>query len=225
MPKISKPNPVALALLEAGLVDLNRPSTRRVRKIVTPSGRRPRGAFPSRKSEIPVKYESLIEKMTLRVLEVAPSVRKFVTQPRVFEFHDASGKRRYTPDIAVTTDGYDILIEVKDDSFSLDSESVRRLRGVVEHLRNEGLTLVFVLRSDVQQNGLQNKLELLLRDRPARGRYRDDIDTTLWDPEIGTCPTPDLQQLWESAKRECDELLQRVMRRDPDDLLRIDLDN
>jgi len=219
MPKTSRRNPVASALLEASLVDPGHPSTRRVRKIVTPSGRRPRGNFPSRKSSAPAKYESLIEKMVLRVLEVAPSVRKIVTQPQVFEFHDARGKRRYTPDVAVKTDLLDFFIEVKDDSFSSDPKTVRKMRGAAEHLRHEGLTLVFVLRSDVQQNGLQDDLEILFRNRPIRGRFRDDTDTTMWDPEKGTCPPPEIQQRWDNAKRACDELLHRVMRRDPDDLL------
>ncbi len=195
-------------------------SLRQPRRIVTVSGRGVRGFFPSRKSAKPVQFESLIEEMTLRLLEVAPSVRSITTQPGVIEYLDGWQKRRYTPDVEIATDHGTSFIEVKDDlALSPHSEAAVRIRAAVRYLRQNSGRLHIVLRSDLIANDLQLHLAHLLRQRPLRNRYRPDIDCTLWDPESGTEPSAAVQQQWEEAKRECDELLGRIMGRNPDDLL------
>ncbi len=198
------------------------PPSRRPRRIVTVSGRGVRGIFPSRKSAKPAQYESLIEAMTLRFLEVAPAVTAITTQPQVFEYSDGTCRRRYTPDVAIETTNGTAFLEVKDDaSLASHSRATVRLRAASRYLRQRGERFHLVLRSDLIANGLQDRLQLLLSARPMRGRYRLNIDATLWDPENGTHPSTEVQQQWKSAKRECDALLQRIMKRDPDDLLPI----
>lgn len=211
MPKISQ----ALA---------NQPSTRRPRRIVTVSGRGVRGRFPSRKSSTPAQFESLVEEMALRFLEAAPSVKSLATQPRVFEYTDGTRRRRYTPDveIEIETTHDTVFLEVKDDrKFTANSEAATRLRAALPHLRQCGHRLHIVFRSDLVMNDLQGQLVLLLRMRPLRGRYRPAIDASPWDPENGTLPSADIQQQWEDAKRQCDDLLSRIMNRDPDDFLSV----
>jgi len=196
------------------------PSSRRPRRIVTVSGRGVRGIFPSRKSAKPAQYESLVEEMALRFLEVAPSVTSIATQPQVFEYSDGAYRRRYTPDVAIETTIGTAFLEVKDDaSLNSHSRATVRLRAAIRHLRQRGEHFHLVLRSDFIANNLQRQLELLLNARPMRGRYRPNIDASLWDPENGTHPSTEVQQQWESAKHECDALLHRIMKRDPDDLL------
>lgn len=46
-------------------------SDRKVRSVVTRSGLRARGVFPSIKAPARARYESLVERDTLRVLEVS----------------------------------------------------------------------------------------------------------------------------------------------------------
>ncbi|MFM0658605.1 Tn7 transposase TnsA N-terminal domain-containing protein [Paraburkholderia sediminicola] len=199
-------------------------SLRRPRRIVTVSGRGVRGIFPSRKSAKPAQFESLVEEMTLRLLEAAPSVRSIATQPRVFEYADGISQRRYTPDVEIEIDGADrtAFLEVKDDAtFTPDSKAAARISAALPHLRQRGHRLHIVLRSDLVANDLQRQLGLLFRMRPLRARYRPDIDSSLWDPENGSTPPADVQQQWEDAKRQCDELLRRIMKRDPDDLLAV----
>ncbi|ACA89195.1 MULTISPECIES: TnsA endonuclease N-terminal domain-containing protein [Burkholderia cepacia complex] len=196
------------------------PSSRRTRRIVTVSGRGVRGIFPSRKSAKPAQYESLIEEMALRFLEVAPSVKSIATQPQIFEYSDGASRRRYTPDVAIETTNGTAFLEVKDDaSLTSHSRATVRLRAANRYLRQRSERFHLVLRSDLIANNLQRQLELLLNVRPMRGRYRPNIDATLWDPENGTHPSAEVQQQWESAKQECDALLHRIMKRDPDDLL------
>ncbi|WP_260858647.1 hypothetical protein [Paraburkholderia sp. BCC1885] len=213
MPKISR----ALA---------NQPSTRLPRRIVTVSGRGVRGRFPSRKSAKPAQYESFVENMVLAFLEVAAAVKSLSTQPRVFEYPDGTSQRCYTPDVEIEikseTTHETAFLEVKDDrTFTANSEAATRLRAALPHVRQCGHRLHIVFRSDLVMNDLHGKLVLLLRMRPLRGRYRPDIDTSLWDPENGTTPSADIQQQWEDAKRQCDDLLSRIMNRDPDDFLSV----
>jgi len=196
------------------------PSPRRPRRIVTVSGRGVRGHFPTRKSEKPAQYESLNEEMALRLLEVAASVKSVSTQPEVFEYLHDERPRRYTPDVKIETESGCAFLEIKDDAaLATRSRSVIRLRLAVQHLRQRGHRLCIVLRSDLVANDLQAKLKLLLSVRPVRGRYRPNLNTALWDPENGLVPSDEIDQKWENAKRECDDLLSRIIKRDPDDLL------
>ncbi|MPW20153.1 hypothetical protein GCT13_25505 [Paraburkholderia sp. CNPSo 3157] len=193
---------------------------RRVRRIVTRSGRGVRGVFPSRKAAKPAEFESLAEEMALLVLEIATSITHIETQPTVFEFCDSDASRRYTPDIATRSAVGTTYFEVKyDKALTSDGDTVARLRRAVDHLRSEGHVLRFLLESELAASHLLNEIRELLRARPPRGRYRSNIDPTLWDPERGTSPGPAMLERWQSAQRQCDELLARVMRRDPDDLL------
>lgn len=196
------------------------PSSRQPRRIVTVSGRGVRGIFPSRKSAKRAQFESLVEEMALRVLEVAPSVKSLATQPLVFEYADGMRQRRYTPDLEIATPSGKSFLEVKDDrTLIAGSRSVARVRAAIRHLRQRGDRLDIILLSDLIANDLQRQLELLLRMRPLRTRYRACIDATQWDPENGTVPPPVILWQWEDAQRQCDDLLRRIMRRDPDDLL------
>jgi hypothetical protein len=158
--------------------------------------------------------------MMLRLLEIASSVRSITTQPGVIEYLDGWQKRRYTPDVEIATDHGTSFIEVKDDlALSPNSKATVRIRAAVRYMRQNGGRLHIVLRSDLIADDLQQHLAHLLRQRPLRNRYRPDIDATQWDPENGTQPSATLQRQWEEAKHECDELLGRIMGRNPDDLL------
>nr|WP_306456889.1 TnsA endonuclease N-terminal domain-containing protein [Paraburkholderia bryophila] len=155
-------------------------------------------------------------------MEVAPSVKSIATQPRVFEYMDGTRRRRYTPDVAIEigTANETAYLEVKDDgAFTRSSKAADRIRAAIRHFRQRGESFYIVFRADLVANNLQLQLELLFRTRPVRTRYRTDIDATLWDPESGTLPSAEIQQQWEDAKHQCDELLRRIMRRDPDELL------
>ncbi|WP_260427281.1 MULTISPECIES: Tn7 transposase TnsA N-terminal domain-containing protein [unclassified Burkholderia] len=198
-------------------------SSRRVRRIVTVSGRGVRGTFPSRKSAKSAQFESRIEEKTLRILEVAPLVESIETQPQVFEYSDGTYRRRYTPDVKIETGVGTVFLEVKDDeSLTSNSQAIARLSAAARYLRQRGHRFHIVLLSDLD-NDLQHQLELLLKARPIRRRYRPNIDATLWDPENGTHLPAELQQQWEDAKRECDAFLHRIMKRDPDDLLPVSI--
>ncbi|WP_268167446.1 hypothetical protein [Roseateles hydrophilus] len=198
-------------------------STRKPRPVVTPRGRRARGFQPSykqafSKSSFP-RFESLVEDDVLRVLEVAASVSRFVTQPYVVDLSDNGYRHDYTPDAEVTLQGSVALMEAKGDHW-LTVESARTtLARNARRLKTLGIPFLLLLESDARPSGLQVELKLLLRERPACNPRRRGLDPTQWDPSGTVQPTGHQLRRWRDAQKECDALLDRVMRRDPDEVL------
>lgn len=192
-------------------------SPRKVRNIVTVSGRGVRGRFPSYKAPIGAKFESLVEEALLRVLEVSTLVRTFETQPCVFQF-PGEKTLRYTPDARADIYDQQTFFEAKHDGFRKDKQGVDRLKEICIQMRGQGMRLAVVLESELRGRELQQDLAKLLRDRPAPGRFRPGLDANQWDPLGREEPTSETLRRWRTAQRECDALLERVMRRNPDDL-------
>jgi hypothetical protein len=192
-------------------------SSRKVRPVVTPSGHRARGKFPSIKGKT-TRFESLVEEDALRVLEVAASVLAIDTHPWVLALSDLNGNSfHYTPDGFVTLRDGAFLFEVKGDWLLKRQTSVDSLLRSFRALENHGVPIVLLTESDVRASGLQDELKALLRLRPVGGRYRDAVDASRWDPVGGTSPSAEVLRRWSDAQRECDALLERVMRRGPDE--------
>lgn len=194
-------------------------SHRKIRNIVTPSGIGVRGHFPSYKASHGAQFESLIEEAALRVLEVASIIESIETQPCVLQLDGSPKTLHYTPDLRVTFNGKECFFEVKSDRFLSQVKTVARLRNVIDRINREDKRLYIILESDVREDRLQERLTHLLRERPAPRRYDADLDPSLWDPRCAHEPTTVILQRWQEAQRICDELLKRVMRRDPGELL------
>jgi len=194
-------------------------STRKVRKIVTRRGKGVRGNFPSRKAPKKLQFESLVEERVLRVMEVSSLPRVIYTQPRVFDLPGDPEPVRYTPDVQTQIAEVQYFFESKADTFIRNEDQRIRVENVARSMRSHGFNFTLILDSDVRENGLQEELTELLRERPLVGRYRDDIDCNAWDPLGRYVPDPDMESRWLRAQRVCDELLARVMKRDPDDLI------
>ena len=193
-------------------------SKRKVRPVVTPSGKRARGNFPSNKAPNRARFESLLEQDVLRPLEVSTRVRVLRTHPVVLAL-PGDPIVHYTPDVQVEGDEEGFLVETKATFFLTKTASRERLQECVRRLRLHGITLVVIVESDVRGHGFQEELKDLLRRRPLVGRYRPNIDTNLWNPLKPAIGDFELERRWRAAQRECDALLDRVMRRDPDDLI------
>lgn len=201
----------------AALLDSLR-SHRKVARVVTPGGVAPRGYPSSRKCRRP-KFQSLVEEDCGRVLELANCVTGYETHPLVLDLGRSGAPLTYTPDLLVWFGDHGALIEIKPASKLTHRIVAMRLRSVMEGLARHGIPLVLMLDTDARANGIQRDLKLLQRAQPARGHWRDDIDATAWDPERGTNVPEELRDLWANAKSECDALLERVMRRDPGELI------
>ena len=192
-------------------------SDRKVREIVTVSGRGVRGHFPSYKGQL-LKFESLIEADALRVFNVASMVTSLVTQPVVLNIPTDLKPRRYTPDLQVTFCGQSYYTEIKPANFQKSRRVATQLRQVIQHFKTSRSRFALLTDTDLRPAGLQEELTDLLRLRPAPGRFDPTLDGILWDPHCIHTATPEILRRWYAAQQECDALLQRVMRRDPDSL-------
>ena len=190
---------------------------RKVREIVTVSGQIPRGHFPSRKAKR-LKYESLIELDSLRVFEVASHVTKVLTQQLVIKIASDGRTRRYTPDFTAKILDKDFYVEVKPDDFAANPKVANRMKDVVAFMRKENLNFFFITADDVRANGLQDILKDLLAKRPPPGRYELNRDPNIWDTPGSELTEPELTAQWIQAQKFCNDLLERVMKRDPDSL-------
>jgi len=197
-------------------------SDRKVRPVVTPSGHRARGHFPSLKGS-ETHYESLVEEDALRIFEIATTVCKVHTHPYVLKLRTggaAVGKTfHYTPDAVVTFARTSSLIEVKGDWLLKLPKPKAGLLRILRALRQHEVAIALVTETDIRLAGLQEQLKQLLKIRPACIRLRKNIDTTAWDPTGAVQPDGDTLRRWRAAQQECDALLDRVMRRDPDEVI------
>jgi len=193
-------------------------SKRKVRPVVTPSGRRARGHAPSIKAPTWLRYESLVEFDVLRVAETSSIVHLIRTHPVVLELPGVK-PIHYTPDAQLEWPEGGVLVETKASYFLTLEPSRRRLQEVVTRLAMHGLKLMLVVEEDVRRDGLQDELKELLRLRPRVGRYRPGIDASRWDPLGRSVVDFQLERRWRAAQQECDELLRRVMRRDPGEFI------
>lgn len=194
-------------------------SERPVRPVVTPSGHRARGYFPSNKAR-KARFESLVEEDALRVLETAASVLTIQTHPWILELQEAGSRRfRYTPDVFITREDTALLVEVKGDGLLQRERPAANLRRSFAALYAHGIPIVLLTESDVRRAGLQQELKELFQLRPVGGRGRSGIDPTQWDVLGGSQPAGDQLRRWREAQKECDALLERVMRRGPDEAI------
>lgn len=193
-------------------------STRKVSSVVTPGGVAPRGYPPSRKCRDP-KFQSLVEEDWGRVLELASLVTAYETHPFVVNLSVPGEESSYTPDVLVWLGDHGAVMEIKPASKLRSRKVAARLETVSRGLAAHGIGLVLALDEDARANDLQRRLKLVQRLRPARGRWREAIDSSAWDPERGTNVPDEVAVLWFEAKSECDALLRRVMGRDPGELL------
>lgn len=198
-------------------------SDRKPRPVVTPSGHRARGHFPSIKSR-ETRYESLVEEDALRILEIAPSVLTVRTHPFVLRLRDPRPERtssflHYTPDALVVLEDTSLVVEVKGDWLLKLPAPRDRLRLTLRALRMHEVPIALLTETDVRPAGLQVELKELLRDRPVGSRIRSNVDVTAWDPTGAVQPSGETLRRWREAQKACDQLLDRVMRRDPDELI------
>lgn len=214
-----QPRRTAKAVLQL-IESLN--SGRKVRPVVTPSGHRARGYFPSLKA-LRARYESLVEEDTLRILEVAPSVLSLQTHAFVLALtatdRGRSARIHYTPDFIVTLTDTATVVETKGDWLFKLSEPRASLRRTLLAAQHHDLPLAVFSETDVRPAGLQDELKLLLRERPTCNRRSLRLDTTSWDPTGQAEPSGQTLRRWREAQKACDELLDRVMRRDPGEVI------
>lgn len=86
----------------------------KARKVVTRSGRKFKGLFPSKKLQRMVEWESLLERDAILLFEFSPGVVSYQEQPEMIEYEQDGVMRRYYPDFRVIHQSGEIIyFEIK----------------------------------------------------------------------------------------------------------------
>lgn len=106
----------------------------KARKVVTRSGRKFKGLFPSKKLQRMVEWESLLERDAILLFEFSPGVVIYQEQPQMIEYEQDGEIRKYYPDFRVILrSGEIIYFEVKPASKLRSPELTKKLGAVKSH--------------------------------------------------------------------------------------------
>lgn len=135
----------------------------RVRKVVTRSGKRFRGKFPSLKLDRMVHWESMLERDAIFHFEYHPLVVSYQEQPSIEIYYDKHGEQhRYFPDFRLTfRDGEDLYLEVKPARL-LATKVVRdKLQAVAKRFEEQGRRFRVMTEDDIRRQPLLTNLQRL----------------------------------------------------------------
>lgn len=192
-------------------------SQRPVRKVVTPTGRRVRGVFPSLKAPgRRTNFESGLEELMLCVCEVATSVRRVQTHPYVLQLGEPP--LHYTPDAEIETEAGLCLLEAKGDIYLRTEQQKDRIRRIHRALADQGVPFAVILSSDVSES-LIRELRTVLRERPQPKHARREVVLSQIPGLEVSAASRDLVERWVAAGKACDALLERLMKRGPDETI------
>jgi hypothetical protein len=156
----------------------------RSRKVITRSGRKIRGKFPSIKLRRTVHWESLLERDAILLFEFHPLVLRYQEQPLMELYYDSRGVQRACyPDFLLNfTGGDELLVEVKSRS-QLARQSVRaRLDEIARHFAAQGRSYRVISEETIRRQPLHDNLKLLERarqvqlDHPADEQLTEQLD-------------------------------------------------
>lgn len=148
----------------------------RVRKVVTRSGKRFRGKFPSRKLNRMVHWESMLERDAILHFEYHPLVLSYQEQPSIEIYYDKDGEQhRYFPDFRLTfRDGEDLYVEVKP-SRLLTTKVVRdKLQAVAKRFEEQGRRFRVMTEDDIRRQPLLTNLQKLHASSKRAAREMPD---------------------------------------------------
>lgn len=134
-----------------------------VRKVVTRSGKRFRGKFPSKKNRRLVEWESLLERDALMLLEYHPAVLRFQEQPSVEIYYDGGNcPHRYVPDLRVEFwDGRELVIEVKPSAHVASKEVGEKLGAIAKRMEELGRSFRVLTELEIRSQPRFDTLQLL----------------------------------------------------------------
>lgn len=150
----------------------------RVRKVVTRSGKRYRGNFPSRKLGRMVQWESFLERDAFLLLEYHPRVTAYQEQPSFETYYGEDGlPRQYIPDLAANLDdGRVIVIEVKPEAELSKKKTHQKYAAIAQRFQEQGRIFRILTENDIRREPLHTNLRRI--DDITRG-HKLSIDGVL----------------------------------------------
>lgn len=111
----------------------------KVRKVVTRSGRKYKGLFPSKKLCRMVEWESLLERDAILLFEFSPGVVSYQEQPELIMYELDGELHRYFPDFEVILKSGEIFhFEIKPAIKLKDSAMVKKYKAIIERYESVG---------------------------------------------------------------------------------------
>lgn len=128
----------------------------RTRKVVTRSGKRFRGKFPSRKLGRMVHWESLLEQDAIYHFEYHPLVVSYQEQPSIEIYYDKEGEQhRYFPDFRLDfQDGRELYVEVKPAEILATKVVQEKLQAVAKRFEEQGRHFRVMTEQDIRREPL-----------------------------------------------------------------------
>lgn len=142
------------------------------RKVVTRSGRRIRGYFPSYKCGRMIAWESLLERDAILLLEFSQGVVSYGHQPAVIDYSDGDQMRKYYPDFEAVLDGGEVVhLEIKPAAELERSSVAAKYQLIAADYQRRRQSFRILTDKDIRVEPLLGNLWLL---RPLRGKRRED---------------------------------------------------
>jgi TnsA endonuclease N terminal len=137
----------------------------RVRKVVTRSGKRFRGKFPSQKMNKMVHWESLLERDAIFHFEYHPQVVKYQEQPSIEYYYDKEAiPRKYYPDFLVTfADDSELLVEVKYVCDLASKKAQQKYQTIAKRLEEQDRRFRIMTEVDIRREPLLSNLKHIHR--------------------------------------------------------------
>lgn len=132
------------------------------RKVVTRSGRKIRGYFPSVKMGRMVAWESLLERDAILLMEFSPGVLAFREQPVRILYSDGVSQREYYPDFEITLQGEFFLhVEVKPYAKLACRQLSEKLQNVATHYQRNNREFRILTDKVIRRQPLLSNLQSL----------------------------------------------------------------
>jgi hypothetical protein len=137
-----------------------------VRKVVTRRSNHFRGLVPSLKNGRSIPWESQLEGVFLRLLELSSQVLSYEVQPS-WEFFEVSGETvKYTPDVCATfLDGSEKWFEIKPAARLLNKKVGMRMESASDHFSQTNRAFYIVTDELIKSEPLEANLALLMYHR------------------------------------------------------------
>lgn len=152
----------------------------RARKVVTRSGKRFRGKFPSVKLKRSIHWESFIERDAILHFDHHPLVLSFQEQPSKEYYYDDGGRQRTCyPDFLVTfVGGSELLVEIKPKKKLRDKKVRLKLDLIAKRFAEQGRAYRVLTDEDVRREPLFGNLQRI-RAALVLNRHQETLDEAL----------------------------------------------
>ena len=134
------------------------------RKVVTRSGRKFRGYFPSKKLGRMVEWESLLERDAILLFEFSTGVKSYQEQPELIYYQLNDEIQHYYPDFSITLSSGEILhLEVKPKSKFSSMELIDKFNAIINNYNHIGRDFKILIDEHIRVEPRLTNLKRLAR--------------------------------------------------------------